>query len=122
MRVGLLQLLTTILSMPIAVAQLKTPCKRNDDCKSSLCEDGFCISPFESGCLSRQNRTRFTDRVCNSNDKHLGSRSCRDPDMEYVEIRVAPGNWESALLVSCLPFTHLSLTSIPFDFAHSSEP
>jgi len=42
----------------------------------------------------------FNIRVCNSDDAAIGNSNCVEPTFEYAEIRIAPGDWESAVLVS----------------------
>ena len=107
------------------------PCSSNTDCKSklvttgdSVCEDGFCTNPFQSGCLKtmakqygKKKKIRFArafdkERICNSNDaedqKHTPPRkkydSCRKSTLNdiftYDEVRLAPSKRISATFLS----------------------
>ena len=101
------------------------PCTSNIDCKSklitagdSVCEDGFCTNPFQSGCLQTMakqygNKKEFRIpgvfdriRICNSDDNLIKDEAvkaefCRQPDyFSYDEIRISPSNWESAIIIS----------------------
>jgi len=115
-------LLSSILSAESAIS-----CQTTADCHnaqrssgSSICKDGFCTNPFHGGCLEvmmNQQHANGADtlpflqhshtqlRVCNSNDDPLGNRLsknklCREPSFQYEEVRIAPGDWESAVLIS----------------------
>ena len=90
------------------------PCVSNNHCTvGSLCEDGRCSNPFEKGCLrtmdARKTNTSintFKTRVCNSDEDATGgtTANCVKPEFPYKEVRIAPGNWESSIVVSTLFF------------------
>ena len=118
----LLIFLLTAIFIPAPLITASVRCTTNSDCESklitpgvSICEDGKCTNPFERGCLQTMadaygmkkdfripgvfNRTR----LCNSDDE-ISERTkqwCRKPDFfAYDEVRIAPSNWESAVLLS----------------------
>ena len=117
---GLL-LLSSILSAESAIS-----CQTTADCHnsqrtsgSSICKAGFCTNPFHGGCLEAMSNQQHANgaatlpshslhtqrRVCNSNDGPLGNGlrkniRCREPSFQYEEVRIAPGDWESAVLIS----------------------
>lgn len=81
-------------------------CQLDQDCKEGVCRDGICENPFSKGCLQTLARRNLDDkhynfRVCNSADGK-DSNDCIPPKFEYDEVRIAPGNWESSILVSIL--------------------
>ncbi|KAL3915483.1 MAG: hypothetical protein SGILL_005633 [Bacillariaceae sp.] len=71
-------------------------------------------NPFYSGCLYQKDNADGNRRVrvCNSNDppEALQQNLCRKPDFDYMEIRVAVGNWDSATMLGWL--TQLVLSEI----------
>jgi len=106
-------------------AWCSTSSTQHEQCPvGSLCEDGRCSNPFVNGCLLRkmeatttssagtledlreeniETSTRFKSRVCNSDDAgdiSDTSSSCVKPTFPYKEVRIAPGNWDSSILVS----------------------
>ena len=113
------------LNLPRSV-QAGVPCSSNIDCKSklvtagdSVCEDGFCTNPFQSGCLKtmakqygKKKKFRIPGafdkiRICNSDDDNsikdesVKAEYCRQPDyFSYDEVRISPSNWESAIIIS----------------------
>lgn len=89
-------------------------CKDSADCErliikgTSTCRNGKCTNPYSEGCLrtlsrhnDRDGRMRFSDeryqRTCSSDD-HNEDSNCRPSPLDYDEIRIAPGNWESSIL------------------------
>ena len=86
-------------------------CEDDVDCSfsvgtGSVCRsDGFCSNPFESGCFHALNQSLYGElagsrmRVCNSDDTQdtISKGLCRQPDIEYMEIRLFANNWESSV-------------------------
>ena len=85
----------------------------------SVCENGTCTNPFEQGCLKVMNEKYgkkdipfpgvFENiRICNSDDEDMtpedDKKSCRKPTLAdyflYDEVRVAPSNWESSVVMA----------------------
>lgn len=92
-------------------------CQLDHECKEGVCRDGICekLNPFSKGCLQtlagrNLDAEHYNLRVCNSADGKE-SNDCIPPKFEYDEVRIAPGNWESSILVStCEPhFFHRTL-------------
>ena len=108
-------------------APLGLSCTTDKDCSASqgvkegvsVCENGKCTNPFELGCLNVmgekyvKKNTKFpsafeTTRICNSDDDITmtanDKKRCRKPKLadffQYDEIRVAPGNWDSAVIMA----------------------
>ena len=106
-------------------APLGLSCTTDKDCSESqgviqgvsVCENGKCTNPFELGCLNVMSEkygkknipfpSAFeTTRICNSDDDVTpeDKKRCRKPKLAdfflYDEIRVAPGNWESAVVMA----------------------
>lgn len=88
------------------VASSAVPCTEEtaEECESlagngSFCrtEDGFCSNPFEQGCLYRMLPGWNKKRVCNSDDPEDAEERgiCRKPPIDYTELRIWAGNWES---------------------------
>ena len=72
-------------------------------------------NPFYSGCLYNNDNEQHGARrvrVCNSNDPpdSLEQGYCREPDFDYLEIRIATGNWDSATMLGWL--TQIVLSEI----------
>jgi hypothetical protein len=68
--------------------------------EGSVCnvETGLCTNPFERGCLYNRLPGWTKKRVCNSEDPPLAAEMglCDEPVFdEYMEVRIASGNWES---------------------------
>lgn len=96
-------LLLTSLSFFFGSVAFGQDCEKNsddDDCEETA-------NPFASGCLKamskKYNNTDFLHekytRECNSDDKSTET-SCKHGFFNYDEIRIAPGNWESSILLS----------------------
>ena len=46
-------------------------------------------------------KDRFRLRVCNSDDDVIGdTENCIEPHREYMETRIAPGDWETGKALS----------------------
>ena len=90
-------------------AEAAVVCSTNRDCRnrvhpSSKCtsKTWTCTNPFASGCLrTLLGSENFPNkRVCNSDDGTDPDTSVcdlPDPNFNYTEVRIAPGNWESTL-------------------------
>jgi len=118
-----------LITNPAAKASRLRPwCSTHEQCPAvgSLCEDGRCSNPFVNGCLQSKmaatttssagtledlreenietSTSNFKPRVCNSDDagdiNSDTSTSCVKPTFPYKEVRIAPGNWDSSILVS----------------------
>lgn len=81
-------------------------CQLDHECKEGVCRDGICkkFNPFSKGCLQslagrNLDAEQYNLRVCNSADGK-DSDDCIPPKFQYEEVRIAPGNWESSILVS----------------------
>ena len=96
------------------------PCNNDKDCGESqdliqgvsICENGKCTNPFEQGCLNVMSEKHDKkdipfpsafekSRICNSDDdKHF----CRKPKLADFflcdEVRIAPSNWESSIIMA----------------------
>jgi len=61
-------------------------------------------NPYASGCLRSKLESWDDLRVCNSNDPPHAAKMglCREPSFDYLEIRIAPGNWFSATALGWL--------------------
>lgn len=105
-------------------------CETDNDCGEtqglirgfSVCENGKCTNPFELGCLNvmseryGKKETQFPSlfeetRICNSDDHNATKTSaegdtkrCREQKLAdyflYDEVRIAPSNWEGAIVAS----------------------
>lgn len=109
-----LQLILLFLRSHLVSVNALQRCKSDGNCDSteSFCRNGFCSNPFEMGCLrtmakrkqhsleSDEDINPFNKRACNSDDDAISSNYCDKPTFDYDEVRIAPGNWESSLLVS----------------------
>lgn len=111
----LLSLVMLILS-PVRI-QGRIECAKDADCVrnlrvGSVCDlDTLtCTNPFASGCLRNMlgadvtSRYSLTEkRICNTDDED-GSMECilQDERLNYLEIRIAPGDWESAIFLGWL--------------------
>jgi len=82
-------------------------CNTTSDCdflfqkKGLVCDsDGLCSNPFVGGCLRQKlGETAVpTKRACNSHDNNTNNNDCETSEFDYMEIRIAPGNWESAMI------------------------
>ena len=121
------------------------PCSTNNDCSDSqgliqgvsVCENGKCTNPFEQGCLNVMSEkygkknipfpSAFeTTRICNSDDDATpeDDKNCRKATLAdyflYDEVRVAPGNWESSIILGWI--TQILLTEVlevPVTLEHS---
>ena len=126
--VGIFIIISLFSGLTHSTAPLGLSCTTNDDCSESqeviqgvsVCENGKCTNPFELGCLNvmgekyGKKNIRFpsvfeTTRICNSDDDINmtaveDKKRCRKPTLadffQYDEIRVAPGNWESAIIMA----------------------
>ena len=113
----ILALLLTI-ALYVDFTKAAIECQTDEDCvqklqKGSTCNttSNTCTNPFASGCLlnvldDQENITKYTatesgKRICNSDDEP-GSELCEEQDsrLNYLEIRISPGNWESAIFYS----------------------
>lgn len=107
----------------VSVIRAGLACNSNSDCQSKLitpgvstCENGECTNPFERGCLKimaeKHGEKDFRVasvfekmRICNSDDDVISGNKewCRQPDFSdffsYDEVRIVPGNWESAVII-----------------------
>lgn len=64
----------------------------------SICgKDNICSNPFASGCLYQRLPGWNQKRVCNSDDNDNAAELglCTPPELDYMEIRLVSGNWES---------------------------
>lgn len=93
------------------VVQAALPCSTTAHCESVLrpgseCVDGECTNPYyKGGCLKQRLADKWKKtRVCHSEDppeaRLLGYCIPPDPDFDYLEIRVATQDWESAFFQS----------------------
>lgn len=80
--------------------------------EGSMCVEGFCSNPYQTGCLQTQLKDFDQQRVCNSEDPENAAEKglCRVPeDTDYAEIRIMSQNWESPFFEvsspcdSCIP-------------------
>lgn len=83
----------------------KVACTSDAECQKLLgsrdtkCdEDGYCTNPFHAGGCLYQKGIVSQPRVCNSEDPPLAADLgyCRAPPLDYPEVRIAAGNWESS--------------------------
>jgi hypothetical protein len=107
-------LLSLLLAGTFGITSAKVACETDDICIAKLrlgstCVDGYCTNPFASGCLRRHfGEERFPNlRVCNSDDPpHFEEEGiCSNEPLRYLnytEIRVAPADWDSAILLAWL--------------------
>lgn len=91
------------------LAEAAVVCTTNRDCRnlvhpSSKCSSKTwaCTNPFASGCLRTLLGSDIfpNKRVCNSDDGTDPDPSVcdlPDPNFNYTEVRIAPGNWESTM-------------------------
>ena len=143
-----LKLLVSILSLLIFSVEISYGVHPDSDGANGIqcigSGGGCVINPFAKGCLitvaeergeldilseKLGKRFRHLERVCNSNDAFKGrdDDDCvEEPGHQYSEIRIAPGNWDSSILLSWilqillsvssstnkLPFSYLSLPTI----------
>jgi hypothetical protein len=102
---GIVLLLTILDTTEAAVS-----CNTSQTCNELLyagseCFEGFCTNPFtKGGCLANRVPGWKKIRVCNSEDPPNASSLgyCHDPypGLEYMEIRLAGQNWESAFFIA----------------------
>ena len=113
-------LLASLQITTIQTVQAGISCSIDFDCETSLrpgsrCISGSCSNPFEKGCLRTmrgEDESNWPEkdgfrinlnRICNSDDApDAGERGICNPDgtdalLDYMEIRIAPGDWESAV-------------------------
>jgi hypothetical protein len=98
-RVALLLLLVTATLYLVT----PTPCTVDSEChdlqgiESTCGSDGLCSNPFESGCLYARLPGWEKKRVCNSDDPLDAAKMgvCTEPILDYMEVRIISGNWES---------------------------
>lgn len=118
-------ILTTLVLLTLQINRLNAAttftCSTDEDCirqvqTGSFCnlETMTCTNPYASGCLLNVNSNdsynadialnytaaRSGKRICNSDDDpYLSSNLCEEQDsrLNYLEIRVSPGDWESSL-------------------------
>ena len=67
--------------------------------EGSECVDGFCTNPFHNGgCLKRMMPDWQKTRICNSHDPPSSAENgyCRPSPLDFMEIRINSGNWESS--------------------------
>ena len=101
------------------------PCTTDNDCSDSqgliqgvsVCENGKCTNPFEQGCLNVMSEkygkknipfpSAFEKtRICNSDDditpedKKICRKSTLADYFLYDEVRIAPSNWEAAVMMA----------------------
>lgn len=88
----------------VAVAAIV--CNSTSTCEAlarpgSLCVEGLCTNPFAGGCLRRLRGEELhpQPRTCNSEDDPSAEAdgTCSKSPFDYPEVRVSPGNWESAM-------------------------
>ena len=107
-----------LISLTVAAGSHDVSCETNSDCAeklhfgTSLCVKGTCTNPFHSGCLraisNKYSNNEYQDekyvRECNSDDEGSETSNnghfCKRVAFNYNEVRIAPGNWESAILLS----------------------
>lgn len=100
--------LILILFYAVGAAEAAVTCSTNRECRhllhpASKCDtrSWTCTNPFASGCLhTLLGLDAFPNRrVCNSDDIGADTSNCDlpDPNFNYTEVRIAPGNWESAM-------------------------
>lgn len=106
-------LLVLLLStLPHQLFGYEIACRDDNECSAKLklqssCIEGKCTNPFHSGCLrviaEEQGDYQFSGekyiRECNSDDDPHSAECSRGP-LEYDEVRIAIGNWESVMLLS----------------------
>ena len=82
------------------------------DCASispaSICQEGFCTNPFVQGCLVDSDQ-RPIKRVCSSADEG-STKNCSPNELDFPEIRLFPGNWESSMFIAW--FSQIFLSEI----------
>ena len=84
-------------------------CKTDVDCQkqtllsTSTCVNRFCVNPFVSGCLDLPQK-----RVCSSLDQGNTQADCTPNEFDFPEIRLFPGNWESAMFTTWVAQIYLS--------------
>eukprot|EP00934_Nitzschia_sp_Nitz4_P001250 Nitzschia sp. Nitz4//scaffold195_size40117//9703//13668//NITZ4_007574-RA/size40117-processed-gene-0.24-mRNA-1//-1//CDS//3329540359//1250//frame0 len=63
-----------------------------------LVESKVCSNPFQQGCLYSKLGDEYAKRLCNSDDSpgDVGVL-CRRPSLEYPEVRIHQGNWDSGV-------------------------
>ena len=86
--------------------QASVACQTTEECQRILrvgseCVQGMCTNPFQQGgCLKRMLEGWEKLRVCNSEDAPDAAERgfCKMPQLglDYMEIRIATQNWESA--------------------------
>lgn len=89
-------------------------CETDDICIEKLrlgsqCVGGYCTNPFVSGCLRQHlGEEKYPNvRVCNSDDpSHFEEEGlCSNEPLhylDYMEIRIAPADWDSAIFLAWL--------------------
>jgi hypothetical protein len=104
-------LLTTLLLTTASSAGV--PCTTTEYCTTqsplSQCVEGFCTNPFQDSCLLSTSSTvsTYKKRVCSSLDQ--GSTDHCEPNIfAYQEVRLFPGNWESAMFTAWVAQIYLS--------------
>ena len=104
-----------IVSIPVQVQGID--CATDLECVAnlrvgSICDPDTltCTNPFMSGCLQNmlgeEEASKYmasAKRICNSDDQN-DATDCtqQDPRLNYLEIRIAPGNWESTMFFAWL--------------------
>jgi hypothetical protein len=93
-------------NLQVLFVQAGLPCEKTAHCEAILrpgseCVDGSCTNPYhKGGCLAQVLPDWHKIRVCHSEDppeaEVLGYCIPPDPDLNYLEIRVAAQNRESA--------------------------
>ena len=105
----LAQVNSSILSCIVFIAVSPVPvsasveCNHTSTCESALrsgseCLDGYCTNPFSKGCLRSILGEDYKLRTCNSQDGP--GATCAVSPLDYMEVRIAPSNWESAMFYS----------------------
>jgi hypothetical protein len=96
-------MLALLLSFLASVTATPTPCTVDSEChelqgiESTCGSDGLCSNPFGSGCLYARLPGWEKKRVCNSEDPLDAAEMgvCTEPMLDYMEVRIMGGNWES---------------------------
>lgn len=114
----LLSLLTACVKVVVSAS---SSCVSDKDCSiSQVCAENRCetSNKYETGCfhLASNMTSKFRElgftapkqRTCNSDDEALKRSECIPAVFPYEEVRIAPGDWESSVVVSILDYFSFS--------------